>query len=89
MRTRKREQEVKRAELENSTLENSALQESGKADLENRRLETSIIQEQINLLHSIGYSDEQIRKLLNAHYYKPLSRFGYPMQIVVCLNQWR
>lgn len=74
LENQKREQEIKRAELENSTLENSALQESRKADLENRRLETSIIQEQINLLHSIGYSDEQIRKLLNAHYYKPLSR---------------
>ena len=74
LENQRREQEVKRAELENIRLETSALEESQKADLENRRLETSIIQEQINLLHSIGYSDEQIRKLLNAHYYKPLSR---------------
>lgn len=74
LENQKREQEVKKAELENVGFENSALQESRKADLENRKLETSILQEQINLLHSIGYSDEQIRKLLNAHYYKPLSR---------------
>jgi len=70
----RREQEVKKLELENIRLENSALQESRKADLENRGLETSILQEQVNLLRSIGYSDEQIRKLFNAHYYKPLSR---------------
>ena len=74
LENQRREQEVKRAELENIRLENSTLQESRKADLENRKLETSILQEQVNLLRSMGYSDEQIRKLFNAHYYKPLSR---------------
>jgi hypothetical protein len=74
LENQKREQEVKKAELENIRLENSVLQESRKADLEDRRVETSILQEQVTLLRSIGYSDEQIRKLFNAHYYKPLSR---------------
>ncbi len=48
--------------------------EQQEINLKHIKLGVSILQEQIDLLKSIGYTDKQVRKLLDAHYFKPLSR---------------
>jgi hypothetical protein len=62
-------EEQRQMSLENSKRE----QEVRRLELENTKVENSILSEQISLLESRGYSDEQINRLLNAHYYKPLA----------------
>jgi hypothetical protein len=48
-----------------------------KLDLQNIQLRDSILSDQIKVLLSLGYTEEQIRRLLNAHYFGPLSHLEH------------
>lgn len=44
-----------------------------KMDLDNIRTRDSILAERIKILLSLGYTEEQVRRLINTHYFGPLS----------------
>ncbi len=66
-------QERREMVLENEKRE----REVQKMDLQNIQLRDSILNEQANLLISLGYTEEQIRRLLNAHYFGPMSHLEH------------
>ncbi|MCI0691476.1 hypothetical protein L0337_05645 [candidate division KSB1 bacterium] len=49
-------------------------EERQKMRLENLQLETRILTEQVELLKSLGCSEQQIRRFLSKHYYEPLAK---------------
>lgn len=72
---RRKDKEWREAEQRREmVLENEKRErEVHKADLQNIQLRDSILSGQINTLLSLGYTQEQVRRLLNAHYFGPLS----------------
>lgn len=62
-------------ELRGVSLENDKKTiEIRRMELENIKLENEIVRGQVETLRQMGYADEQIRRLLNRHYFEPLSK---------------
>lgn len=51
-------------------------QERKKMTIENRLMETKLLNDQIEILKSIGYSEDEIRRIIVVHWYEPLKELN-------------